>query len=313
MKNVVSLETINISYNMVTDEAAESIATVLYHNHKLQSLDLSSNCFTPEGLVIIFDHLKSAVYLRKLNISCNEITARASCVIATVLSHNSKLMELDIGNNLMQTYATATVFNSLKHTSNLKKLYINGNMITDEVADDIAVVLFLNTQLEELDISCNDLQTAGIIKIFEGIKHTRTITKLNIAHNIVTDEATPYVVDILLNNNNLKELNLGHIYLKNYTSLQLPNLKLTNLNNFNFNGNIINEKIILHFLSHCTNLKVLDLSCTNLQNSGCIQILNRLDIFHLTKFNISGNDIITNVADNVGAFLSKNDELQARS
>ena len=312
MKNIVTLEIINISHNMITDEATEIIATVLFHNHKLQSLDLSSNYFTPKGLVIIFDHLKSAMYLRKLNISCSEITARVSCVIATVLSHNSKLMELDISNNLMQTSGSATILNSLRHTSNLKILYINGNMITDAAADDIAVVLSLNPQLEELDISCNNLQTAGIIKILESIKHTRTLTKLNIAHNMVTDEATAYVVDVLSNNNNLKELNLGHIYLKNttsYASSQLTNLKLTNFNKLDFSGNIINEKLI-HFLSHCTNLKVLDLSCTNLQNSGCIQILDRLDIFNLTTFNISGNDVITHVADNIGAFLSKNDKLQ---
>ena len=315
MKNVSNLETIDISHNMITDEAAENVATVLYHNYKLKSLDLSSNYFTSEGLRKIFDCLKNAMYLRKLNINCNEITAKAADTIAMVLSHNSKLRELDLGNNFMQTASAVIIFNSLRHISNLKKLRINGNMITDEAADDIAAVLSQSTELEELDISCNNLQTAGTIKIFESIKHTRTLTKLSIADNMVTDEATVYIVDVLLNNSNLKELNLGHIYLKNtsYASLPLANLKLANLSKFNFSSNNINEKLanyISSFLSHCTNLTVLDLSCTNLQTSGCIQMLNRLDIINLTTFNISGNGITTHVADKIGALLSKTDKLQ---
>ena len=310
MKNISNLEKINISHNTITDEAAKNIANVLSHNHKLQSLDLSSDHIKYEGLFEIFYCLQNAMYLRKLNISCNKITATNANIIATVLSHNLKLEELNLGNNLMQTASTVTIFKSLRQNSNLKKLYINDNMITDAAADDIAVVLSQNV-LEELDISCNNLQTAGIIKIFGSMKHISTLTKLNIAHNNVTDEATKYIVDGLSSNSNLKELNLSHINLKN--TIGYKNLKLTNLNKFNFSSNNIDEQSaneISLFLSHCINLKVLDLSCANLQNSGCIQIFNRLNIFSLTTFNISGNSIMTRAADTIAVLLFKNHELE---
>ena len=310
MKSISNLETIDISHNMITDEAAENIANVLSHNNKLQSLDLSSDNFKYEGLFKIF-YCLNVIYLRRLNISCNKINATTANIIATVLSRNLKLEELDLGNNLMQAASTVTIFKSLRHHLNLKKVYINDNMITDEAAEEIAVVLSQNMKLEELDISCNNMQTTGIIKLFEGIEHISTLTKLNIAHNSITDEAAKYIMDGLSSNSTLKEINLSHINLKN--TIAYKNLKLANLNKFNFSGNIINEKLtneISRFLSHCTNLKVLDLSCTNLQNLGCIEILNRLDIFNLTTFNISGNNITTHAADAIAVLLSKNDDLE---
>ena len=308
MKDISSLRTLDISHNMITDKAAESVATVLSHNNKLQSLDLSYNYFTSEGFVKIFEHTKNIVYLRKLNISHNEITIKAAHRIATFLSLNSKLEELDLSNTILQTPGAIIIFKSLRQFSNLRKLFFNDNMITDEAADDIAVVLSQSTKLEELDVSCNNLQTAGIIKIFGSIKRISTLTKLDIAHSMVTDEAMEYILDGLYSNNKLKELNLSHINLEN--AINLNNIKLTNLHKFMSSNNSIQfTSEFSHFLSHCTNLRVLDLSFTNLQGMD-VEVFNGLDIFSLTKFDISGNSIPTYAADNIAILLSKNDELE---
>ena len=316
MKNISNLETINISHNMITDEASEKIGTVLSRNSNLKSLDMSSNYFTSKGLVKCFDCLKNAFYIRKLSINCIVINTEAAHSIAAVLSHNSKLKELNLSINQLQTSNIVIIFSSLKNATNLKKIHINGNMITDEAADNIAVVLSRNAQLEELDISCNNLQTAGIVKIFGSIKDTPTLTRLNFAHNMIMDEATTNIADVLIRKSNLKELNLSHTNLKistSYTSLKLANLQLANLTKCNFSGNNIDEKLaheISCFLSHCTNLRVLDLSFTNLQDSDCIQMLNRLSTITLKTFNISGNFITTHGTANIGALLSNNDELK---
>ena len=307
MKDITSLKILNIGHNMITDEAAETISTVLSYNNKLQSLDLSCNYFTSDGFIKIFKHIKNIVYLRKLNISSNDITIKAAHSIATFLCLNSKLEELDLSNAILQTPGAIIIFKSLRQFSNFRKLFINKNMITDEAADDIAVVLSQSTKLEELDISCNNLQTAGIIQIFESIKHISTLTKLDIAHNMVTDEAREYILDGLSSNSKLKELNLSHIKLKN--AINFNNIKLTNLLKFMFSNNNIHEQFtneFSHFLSHCTNLKVLDLSFTNLD----FEVFNGQDIFSLTKFDISGNSIPTHAVDNIAIFLSKNDKLE---
>ena len=311
MKNISNLVTLNISHNIITDEAAEDIGIVLSHNNKLQLLDLSYNYFRSEGFDRIFGCLKNIMYLKKLNISCNEIDIIAVHKIAPVLSHNSNLEELDLGNNLMKTAGVINIFKNLRHISSLKRLYINGNVISDEAADAISAVLSRNIKLEEFNISCNNLQAAGIIKIFQGIKHISTLTKVNIACNMVNVAATKCVVEGLFSNPRLKELNLNHINLNNAVSFE--KLKLANLRNFSFRNNSIDKrstKKMFQFLSHCTNLQVLDLSYTDLQETGCIEVLTRLAIFNLVKFNISGNSITTCGADAIALLLSKNDELE---
>ena len=309
MKNIYNLKTINISHNMITDKAAMVIVDVLSHNNKLRSLDLSCNYFSCKGFEI-FDSLKNVLYLKNLNISTNEITVKAAHSISTVLSHNSQLEELDLGNNFMQTEGTIIIFRNLRDNFNLKKIYINNNMITDDAADDIVIILSQNTKLEELDISWNNLQSAGAIKIFKGVKHISTLTKLNIAHNMITDEATQYIVNGLSSNSELKKLNLSHNNIK--TAIFFKGLKLVGLTEFNCSGNNIDEHSaneISFFLSHCTNLQVLDLSCTNLQYAGGIKVLN-ISNNNLIKFNIGGNDITTNAAHKIAVFLSNNYKLE---
>ena len=310
MKNISSLKAINISHNIISDQAADIIATFLSHS-KLKSLDLSSNHFRSEGFVKICESLKNHICLRKLNISCNEINPVTAHGIATLLSQKSSIEELDVSDSFMQTESAIIIFRSLSCISSLKKLYINNNMITDEAADDIAAVLSKNTELEELDVSCNNLQATGIIKILKYVKCLISLTKLNIAHNVATDEAVEYIADCLSCNTRLKELNLSHMSLKTVTAFK--NLKVANLKIFNFSGNGVDKRSpneLSSFLSHCISLQVLDLSCTNLQGADDIRVLQGLHPLNIRKLNISGNGLTKDAADTIAAYLSKSGELE---
>ena len=311
MKNISKLETIDISHNMITDEAAEAIATVLSHNNKLESLDLSYNYFGCEGFAKMFGYSRNIKHLMRLSISSNTITIKAAESIATFMFHISKLEEFDLSNNFMQTAAAIKIFKSMTNIFGLRKMHIHNNMITDEAADYIAILLSQNTKLEDLDISCNNLQTDGAIKILHSIKSTLTLRKLNVSHNVITDEAMKYIEDVMSGCKRLEELNMSYINLK--IPITFTNLNITSLVKFDFSHNNIDEQTaneISLFLSCCTKLRILNLSYTNLQTAGGIRLLNELDIYYLTKFNISGNDLTTDTADNVATLLSKNDELE---
>ena len=310
-KQISSLKKLYINGNMITDEATDDIAAILSQSTKLEELNLSCNNLHVAGAITIFKSLRSIYSLKRLYINNNMITDKAADDIATVLSQNLKLEELNIGCNNLHAAGTVIIFKSLKFILNLKKLFINNNIITDEAADDIAAVLSQSTKLEEFDISCNYLQTGGANKIFQGIKHIPTLIKLNIAQSMITNGATVCITDCLSSNNNLKELNLSYINLKDLIALK--NVKLTNLTKFNFSNNNIDKQLasrLSFFLSHCTNLQVLDLSCTNLQVAGGIEIFNVLEIVNLKELNVSGNGIETYVANKIANFLSKSDKLE---
>ena len=147
---------------------------------------------------------KNIMCLRKFNVSGNEMGAKAakSTRISSVLCCSLKLEELDLSGNSMQTASIIMIFKSLQFISCLKKIFIHDNMITDEAAIDIAAVLSQNTKLEVLDISYNHVQTGGVIKIFQGIKHISTLTKLNIAHNMINNGATEGIIECISSNSN---------------------------------------------------------------------------------------------------------------
>ena len=61
MKNISKLETINISHNMITCEAADELATVFSHNNSLQIFDISLNS---EGCVKVMNGIDNILYLK---------------------------------------------------------------------------------------------------------------------------------------------------------------------------------------------------------------------------------------------------------
>ena len=90
----------------------------------------------------------------------------------------------------------------LKNISSLTKLYINHNSITHEAADNIAVAISSNINLQELDSNNVNLPTPSTVKIAAGIS---SLTKLYINNNNVTEAAD----DIGAANIYLQELNFG--------------------------------------------------------------------------------------------------------
>ena len=85
---------------------------------------------------------------------------------------------MNINGNNLKTSGAIIVAKSLQKISGLTKLCINNNGIPYEAVDDIASAISCNTQLEECDVSGNDL---GIVTIAKALQNVVTLTKLNIA------------------------------------------------------------------------------------------------------------------------------------
>ena len=82
-------------------------------------------------------------------------------------------------------------------------LNISDNDVRDEAADDIAIVLSQNTQLQELHLHNNNFQATGAIKITKAFKNTLTLAKYDILHNSIDWRAVNILRDILAWNTKL--------------------------------------------------------------------------------------------------------------
>ena len=164
LQKISSLTKLYINHNNITDEAADDIAAVICCNSHLQELNLGSNYLQTSGIIKITKSLQKISSLTKLYINHNNITCEAADDIAAAISCNTKLQEFDIsGNN--QTTGVIKIIKALKVNSTLRKLYLSNNNITGGVAYDIAAVISCNTELEDLDVSGNNLETVGIKKL----------------------------------------------------------------------------------------------------------------------------------------------------
>ena len=299
MKNISNMTKLNISHNMITDEAADNIATVLSHNNNLLMLDISSNYLKSAGCVKILSRIKNIPHLTKLDISSNNIAINTD---ATYLSSEI---------NLVHTTGATKVFRSIENISSLKTINCAHIMIADVALDELTAFLLQNTELEELDISGNNLQTTGAIQLFQNIKYFTTLKMLNIANNRITDEATKSIANVLSNCNELVELNLSHNNLRNMSTfdyLTSSNLTKIDLSNNNIDNQTVSELSV--FLSHYTKLEELNLANNNLQTTGAIELFKNLTCITLKIINISGNHITIGASSRIAKTLSMNKKLQ---
>ena len=94
LRNISTLEILNLHTNNVDEEAANDIAMILSRNTKLKELNLSNNSFKSVGMIKITKALQNISTLMVFHIGHNYIDEEAADDISTVLSHNSNLQDL---------------------------------------------------------------------------------------------------------------------------------------------------------------------------------------------------------------------------
>ena len=172
LQSISTLTKLYLAANMISDKAADDIAAALANNNQLQEFDLELNEFTSNGITLCTKALCKMTDLRVLAIKDNyRITDESAYDIAAAVSSNTKLQIFNFSRTCyLSTTAIKVISKALQSVFTLTKLNISKNNIIDDAVDDIAVALTCNTQLQEFDISINDLQTQGTIKIAKALQ-----------------------------------------------------------------------------------------------------------------------------------------------
>ena len=298
----------------ITSEAIGTIATAISCNTNLQELNLGSTGLQALDSIKIARGLQKISSLTKLYINDNNITDEAADDIAAAIFCNTKLKEFDISGNNLQPIDVMKILKALKHTSTLRKLCISDNNITDEVVDDIAAVIY-NTQIEVLDISGNNLQAMGAMKIAKYLKHICTPKTLFISD--IRDNGADKGAASVSSNSCLREL---YVFRTNFqTSGAKAIIKalqgICTLTKIQFgNNNICDEAVINDIaavISCNIHLQELNLGKNNFQTLGIMRIARSSQkISSLTKLYINDNNITHEAADDIAAAISCNTHLQ---
>ena len=311
LEGISTLTVLNVSDNCITEEAAGEVAAALLHNVKLQELYVQRNDLQAVGAIKVTRALKYISTLAVLNISYNNITEEAADDIAIALSCNTRLQELHMQGNYLKTVGAIKIAKVLKKISTLTVLNISENKIGKAAANDIADAVLCNTELQEIEIlNGNNLEEIGLIRLTRALKKTTALNVLNFSHNIVTNETADDIAVVMSHNTKLCKLNLSKTHLQTLDAIKIAKgLKsITSLTELNISYNNITEEAaddIATVVGQSTELQVLNLNGNQLSAIGCTKICRALiNKAKLTELCISSNNITDEVAQNIGAALS---------
>ena len=312
LQSISTLTKLCIHGNNIPSFTVDDIAYSISHNTQMEELDVSWNNFQAVGIMKIAKCLQHICTLKKLNVSCNNITDEAADDIADVIMCNTQMEELDVSRNYLQTMGVRKITKSLQNVYTLKKLNICYNSITNDAADDIAIVIMCNTQMEELDVSGTDLQTTGIMKIAKSLLHSCALKKLYINKNNITDKAANDITDVIKCNPHLQEfdISINNLQVPGITRIARGLQNISKLKKVYINNNNITDEaagVIADVILCNSNLVEFDIGASNLQALGAKKIAKALQkISSLKKLYISNNNITDIVADDIVAIISCN-------
>ena len=205
LQSITTLTKLYICDNNITNKGANDIAAILSHSTQLQEFGIGLSRFTQNGIVCITKILCWTANLKVLKMNGNgfSCTDEAAESIAAAISSNTELQILDLSSNFFSVMAIKKIAKALQGICTLVKLNISDTNITDRVADDIAGIIYSNTQLQDLEISKNNIQSTGAIKIAKSLQqNVSTLTKLYITNNSITSEAAIDIATAILNYKN---------------------------------------------------------------------------------------------------------------
>ena len=183
-----TLQVLDLSYSNLSQSTAVDISAVLSKNHNIQQLWLEGNNLSSQCITTITDALKKCTNISVLSLRDDNINEEVADVLSVALSKNSNLQQLYLGNNHLQDRGVIKITEALNTTEYLLTLDLINNDISEAAADALASVITSCSQLEQLYLGDNKLQSTGTIKIARAIQQANcrlTLRVLDLSNNRV--------------------------------------------------------------------------------------------------------------------------------
>ena len=200
---ITTLTFLNLGNNQITQEADETLGSVIMHNTGLEELHLDSNSLGV-GTLKVAKVLQHITTLKKLGLGNNKIPQEACDELALAIKSNKHLEILGLNDNSLLSSANI-ILNSLTAITTLTFLNLGNNQITQETDEALASVIMHNTGLEELHLDGNSLGV-GTLKVAKALQHITTLRILDLDNNKIPQEACDELALAIKSNKHLKKL-----------------------------------------------------------------------------------------------------------
>ena len=261
------LEKINFSSNLLKNKGLEYIIKGLNGNYTLKYLSLSNNEITSEGMKILSNYIKTN-RLYFLDLSYNNLGNDGIIKLTNALEHFNKLKELNLSYCNFEYKGLYNLILNFRYISNLKILNISGNKLSNENFIIIKSIFNL-LNVTKLNMSfCQLNDKCGSI-IGECLSHNKTIIKIDLSENGISDEGFKTFENLFRFNETIKKFifkcnNISSETGKKFISNLKDNKSLIKLNLY---GNQLENNIgnlVLKILDENKNLKQINLKCNKI-------------------------------------------------
>ena len=264
LDSTTKLKILNLYGNTITEEAGNSLASLISKNYINLQLLYVSVLTAP---IKVIEALQKHSALEALLFDTCSLTGEAENKIASVIIKNKSLRRLSLENiNLSQT-----VIKSILTISNLTSLRLGDSSLSEEVCDNLSKAVSRNQSLETLVLLDNMLQT-GLIKIVKACNKLSNIKVLQLAHNCIAPSKVVELTSFVTQNTSLETVLLGGI------TLNAAECFHYNINEVLRKANIINDSCIKSY-NHCTCLEVIYLELLRLKIDNGKKCLNIVPIY----------------------------------
>ncbi|NXK94407.1 LRC34 protein, partial [Formicarius rufipectus] len=264
--HAVFVKGLDLSYNVLTDVGAKTMATFLQENPSLQYLNLMFNDIGTSGAELIAGALyrnRSLVYMRMTG---NKIGNQGGMFFASMLQINSTLEKLDLGDCDLGLQCLIAIATALTQNKSLKAINLNRPLLfsqEEETTVHIARMLKNNSSLVELHLSKHEMKNFGVERLCEALYENSNLRYLDLSCNKITCDGAKLLGELLKHNQTLVILDLnanriedvGAMYLSEALSLHNRTLQALSVVSCNISGkglialsNAIKSNMILSYM-----------------------------------------------------------------
>ena len=254
-------------------------------------VNVKYNKLESEGTKIISKALATIKSLEVLSIENNGIDDQATADIAAALVSNNGIRQLWIGQNHFTLSGVSTILQSLMKTklcfeitsigimptTSLEVLDLSHSNLSDEIANDISIVLSRNYNVQQLWLEGNNLSSQGITTIADALKKCTNICILNLRDNNIKEKVANVLTQTIANKVELQRLYLGNNHLQDRGIIKITEALntieyLLTLDLMNNNISEAAADALASVITSCSQLEQLYLGDNKLQSTGTIKI-----------------------------------------
>ncbi|NXU89093.1 LRC34 protein, partial [Xiphorhynchus elegans] len=207
-----SLQYLNLMFNDIGTSGAELIAGALYRNRSLVYLRMTGNKIGNQGGMFFASMLQMNPTLEKLDLGDCDLGLQCLIAIATALSQNKSLKAINLNRPLLfsqQEETTVHIARMLKNNSSLVELHLSKHEMKNFGVERLCEALYQNSSLRYLDLSCNNITCDGVKFLGELLKHNQALVILDLRANRIEDDGALYLSEALsLHNRTLQALSV---------------------------------------------------------------------------------------------------------